>query len=216
MAPSTIACQAPLSTGFPRQEYWSELPFPSPGDLSNPGIKLESPTLQVDSLLLSNQGSQTSSTYLFLLLALRAMNSHEQMENIESQRGQMIHPRGKGWNLGSSDKMSLKRIQTKFKTQDDHHSLCDMLRTQNSKLGVCFFLLCAFIHSLPLGALWGRHCDCGRKEEERIFRGSSLKRPHSWNISKFGFSNIFGLDRKEGRKDGREGGREKEGERLQA
>ena len=96
MAPSTIACQAPLSTGFPRQEYWSELSFPAPGDLSNPGIKLESPTLQVDSLLLSNQGSQTSSTYLFLLLALRAMNSHEQMENIESQRGQMIHPRGKG------------------------------------------------------------------------------------------------------------------------
>ena len=36
--------------GFPRQEYCSELPFPSPGDLSNPGIKLESPTLQADAL----------------------------------------------------------------------------------------------------------------------------------------------------------------------
>ena len=34
--PWTAACQAPLSIGFPRQEYWSRLPFPSPGDLSNP------------------------------------------------------------------------------------------------------------------------------------------------------------------------------------
>ena len=37
--PWTITCQAPLSVGFPRQEYWSGLPFPSPGDLPDPGIK---------------------------------------------------------------------------------------------------------------------------------------------------------------------------------
>ena len=43
--------------GFPRQEYWSGLSFPSPGDVSNPGIESESPALQVDSLLLSHQGS---------------------------------------------------------------------------------------------------------------------------------------------------------------
>ena len=36
--------------GFPRQEYWSGLPFPSPGDLPNPGIELGSPALQVDAL----------------------------------------------------------------------------------------------------------------------------------------------------------------------
>ena len=36
---------SPLSMGFPRQEYWSRLPFPSPGDLLNPGTKLESPEL---------------------------------------------------------------------------------------------------------------------------------------------------------------------------
>ena len=46
----TVACQAPLSMGFSRQEYWSGLPFPSPGDLPNPGIKLRSPTLQADAL----------------------------------------------------------------------------------------------------------------------------------------------------------------------
>ena len=37
--PWTVACQAPLSMGFPRQEYWNGLPFLSPGDLPNPGIK---------------------------------------------------------------------------------------------------------------------------------------------------------------------------------
>ena len=38
----TVACQASLSMGFPRPEYWSGLPFPSPGDLPNPGIEPES------------------------------------------------------------------------------------------------------------------------------------------------------------------------------
>ena len=46
----TVARQAPLSIGFSRQEYWSGLPFPSPGDLSDPGIKPGSPELQADSL----------------------------------------------------------------------------------------------------------------------------------------------------------------------
>ena len=40
--PWTVALQAPLSMGFSRQEYWSGLPFPSPGDLPNPGIKPKS------------------------------------------------------------------------------------------------------------------------------------------------------------------------------
>ena len=48
--PWTVAYKAPLSMGFSRQEYWSGLPFPSPGDLSNPGIKPGSPALQADSL----------------------------------------------------------------------------------------------------------------------------------------------------------------------
>ena len=48
--PWSVAHQAPLSMEFSRQEYWSGLPLPSPGDLSNPGIKLGSPALQADSL----------------------------------------------------------------------------------------------------------------------------------------------------------------------
>ena len=46
----TVAHQAPLSMGFSREEYWSRLPCPPPGDLPNPGIKFRSPTLQSDSL----------------------------------------------------------------------------------------------------------------------------------------------------------------------
>ena len=42
--------------GFPRQEYWSGLPFPTPGDLPNPGIKPRSPTLQADSILSESPG----------------------------------------------------------------------------------------------------------------------------------------------------------------
>ena len=48
--PQAVACQAPLSTEFSRQDYWIGLPFPSPGDLPNPGIEPRSPALQADSL----------------------------------------------------------------------------------------------------------------------------------------------------------------------
>ena len=50
VTPWTIAYQIPLSMGFSRQEYWRELPFPSPGDFPNPGIEPGSPVLQVDAL----------------------------------------------------------------------------------------------------------------------------------------------------------------------
>ena len=48
--PWTISYQAPPSMKFSRQEYWSGLPFPSPGDLPNPGIEPRSPALQADGL----------------------------------------------------------------------------------------------------------------------------------------------------------------------
>ena len=51
VTPWTVVYQAPQSMEFSRQEYWSGLPFPSPGDLPNPGIKPRSPTLQADALL---------------------------------------------------------------------------------------------------------------------------------------------------------------------
>ena len=61
--PMDCTRQSPLSMGFPRQEYWSGLPFPSPGDLPDSGIEpasLVSPELQVDSLSLSHLGTQAT------------------------------------------------------------------------------------------------------------------------------------------------------------
>ena len=55
--PWSVAHQAAPSMGSSRPEYWSELPFPSPGDLPSPGIKPGSPSLQADSLLSEPQGS---------------------------------------------------------------------------------------------------------------------------------------------------------------
>ena len=65
----TVAHQAPLSVGFSRQEYWSGLPFPSPGDPPNPGIEPKSPALQADSL----------PTELLLLLLLLSRFSRVQL-----------------------------------------------------------------------------------------------------------------------------------------
>ena len=56
VTPWTVALQAPLSMGFPRQEYWSGLPCPPPGDLPDPGIEPTSPAWQVDSLPLCHLG----------------------------------------------------------------------------------------------------------------------------------------------------------------
>ena len=50
VTPWTVAYQAPPSVGFSRQEYWGGLPFPSPGDLPNPGIEPGSPAVQADAL----------------------------------------------------------------------------------------------------------------------------------------------------------------------
>ena len=57
MTPWTVSPQASLSMEFSRQGYWSGLPFPSPGDLPDPGIEPGSPALQADSLPLSHQGA---------------------------------------------------------------------------------------------------------------------------------------------------------------
>ena len=61
MRPWTVACQALLSMEFSRPEYWNGLPFPSPGNLPNPGIKSRSPALQAD---LGEKLSDSKTSYL--------------------------------------------------------------------------------------------------------------------------------------------------------
>ena len=58
VTPWAVACQAPLSIGFSKQEYWSGLPVHSPVDLPDPGLEPKSPTLQADSLLSEPPGKQ--------------------------------------------------------------------------------------------------------------------------------------------------------------
>ena len=58
--PWTVAHQAPPSMGFSRQEYWSGLPFPSPGDLPDPGIESRSPTFQAEALTSEPPGAKFS------------------------------------------------------------------------------------------------------------------------------------------------------------
>ena len=67
MIPWTVAYQAPLSMEFSRKEYWSGLPFLSPGDLPDPGIEPRSPVLQADSL----QSEPPGSPFFFLLPFLK-------------------------------------------------------------------------------------------------------------------------------------------------
>ena len=62
VTPWTAACQAPLSMGFSREEHWSGLPFPSPGDLPHPGIEPRSPALQADFLPTELQGKTLKAT----------------------------------------------------------------------------------------------------------------------------------------------------------
>ena len=74
VTPWTVACQAPLSMEFSRQEYWSWLPCPLAGDLLNPGIKPASPVapaLQADSSSLSQWGSASVS---HMFLSIEALN----------------------------------------------------------------------------------------------------------------------------------------------
>ena len=67
--PWTVAHQSPLSMEFSRQEYWSGLPFPHPGDLPDPGIKPGSSALQADSLLTELQGKPIfTDIQMFILL----------------------------------------------------------------------------------------------------------------------------------------------------
>ena len=75
VTPWIVAHQALPSVGFSRQEYWSGLPFPSPGDLPNPGIEPRSPALQADALTSEPPGKPKS---LINMCNLKKQNSDSQ------------------------------------------------------------------------------------------------------------------------------------------
>ena len=69
-----VAHQAPLFMGFSRQEYWSGLPSPSPGDLPNSGIRPGSPALQLDSLRAEQPGKPHNEIVIWLLILFSDVN----------------------------------------------------------------------------------------------------------------------------------------------
>ena len=86
MTPWTVACQAPLSMEFSRQEYWSGLPFPLPGNLPDPWIKPESPALQADALLSELLGKPLLQTPILTSLKLYSfydLRVHIAIENFD-------------------------------------------------------------------------------------------------------------------------------------
>ena len=110
--PWTVAHQAPLSMGFFRQEYWSGLPFPSPGDLPDPGIKPRSHALQADALPSEPPGEAQVKSWKHQTTAFKihiCMNSCRQKENIStiSLTCQLIKPLGRTPEGGRWGKMPL-------------------------------------------------------------------------------------------------------------
>ena len=100
--PWTVAHQAPLSKGFSRQEYWRGLPFPSPGDLPDPGIEPTFPALQVDSLLSEPTGKPGFQKGICLLAGPLFLTLCKPKPDHSAQTSQMLsmqrHWRGGCWN----------------------------------------------------------------------------------------------------------------------
>ena len=84
LTPWTIAHQAPPSMGFYRQEYWSGLPFPSPGDLPNPGIEPRPPVLQAEALTSEPPGKPIAQRYCKKWLGLLSKNVPDRVEGCGS------------------------------------------------------------------------------------------------------------------------------------
>ena len=101
--PWTVTYQAPLSMGFSRQEYWSGLPFPSSGDLPNPGIESRSPALQGDSSLSEPPGKPPvidkklpNCTFWSCLFCFRVSKFHLSSENISQYLHLPTHTQNQG------------------------------------------------------------------------------------------------------------------------
>ena len=94
VTPWTIAYQAPLSMGFSRQEYWSGLLFPSPGNLPDPGIEPGSPALQADSLLTGPPGKTSLQKGCINLFYSRV--GRDKLSLLELNKGTLVYSQAEG------------------------------------------------------------------------------------------------------------------------
>ena len=90
--PWTVAYRAPPSMGFSRQEYWSGLPFPSSGELPNPGIKPGSPTLWADALPSEPQGQPQSLPNVSPFMTNRGRCKQRMLPTIPVLQGSSLQP----------------------------------------------------------------------------------------------------------------------------
>ena len=112
----TIGHQAPLSIGVPRQEYWSGLPFPSPGDLPNPGIKPISPV-----------SPDLAGRFLPLRSAIRECLKLQSVSSLKrDSRGFWLWV---GWSPSGSG----NTLDQNFPCQPTHDSLCQWLNPESEK-----------------------------------------------------------------------------------
>ena len=112
--PWTVAYQAPQSMGFSRQEYWSGLPFPSPGDLPKPRIEPGSPTLQADALPSEPTGKLWNLKHDTNLLIYEQEWFADTQKRLVVAKG-MGDWRGMGWYFGISQckLLYIERINNK-------------------------------------------------------------------------------------------------------
>ena len=85
LRPYGLACQAPVSMGFSRQQYWSGLPCPPPGDLPTPGIEPRSPALQVYSLPIEPPGNPRKDIWMLMFKNSWKKKASMRMHNDENQ-----------------------------------------------------------------------------------------------------------------------------------
>ena len=124
--PWTVAYQAPLSMEFSRREYWSGLPFPSPGDLPNPGIEPRCPALQADALPSELPGKRLS-VILYIYTHISQYHAYSHFSCLVTLRSYLLA----GWCLGLDGSSSLPHFHHHHHHYNTHTYACTHAHTQS-------------------------------------------------------------------------------------
>ena len=138
--PWTVACQAFPSMGFPRQEYWNGLPFPSPGDLPDPGIEPGSPALEAGTLTSEPPGKPTE----------KPMNSMKRQKD-RTVKDQL--PRSVGAQYATGDRWRNNSRKNEGMEQKQY-PVVDVTGDRSKSLGLQGDPTSPFSRRSALGFLW--------------------------------------------------------------
>ena len=145
----TVAHQAPLSMGFSRREYWCGSPFPSPGNLPNPGIKLASPALAGRFSTTEPPGKPIEKQYRRSYLQSRDADTDVESKSTDTEAGEVD---GMNWEIGTDTYI---RFTTMHKTVSNERLLyttgsspqCPVMtemgrRSKKEEIYVCYICIC--------------------------------------------------------------------------